>query len=448
MKHNSRSASHASPPVGFASENLKSIEETLALLLASTPFKLSEQCRDFLTYVVRHSLSGDEESLRERVIGVMVFGRRSDYDTADDPVVRVRAADVRKRLAQYYQSPESAASALRIDIPTGSYRAHFESKTPQNVIELPPTAALPPAEPLLEPAAAALSAIPAIPAIPAAPAHPAQGVSHRILASAAALLLLAFLIVGWWLVHPRPDTAINLFWNPILKSPKPVLICAGTGTVYSMSSNFQSQKQGLKADKDGSELNEDQFVNFAPDDVIHTSDLVPRKDIYVSIGTVYGSIDMVSYLVRNNKAYDLRYGNDLAFGDLHHSPAVLLGGFNNPWSLKMTNSLRFVLHSDRSIEDRQKGPRAWSVNENFSTDYGIVTRLLDADTGSPLIVGAGIGQAGTRAAGAFLADPQAMAAFAAQAPKDWDRKNLQIVLQVKVINNTPSNPKIVATYFW
>jgi hypothetical protein len=441
MKHNSRSASHAASPVAVESENLKSIEETLALLLASTPFKLSEQCRDFLTYVVRHTLSGDEESLRERVIGVMVFGRRTDYDTADDPVVRVRAADVRKRLAQFYQSPEAAATLVRIDIPTGSYRAHFESRP------------LPPASDLHLPADIVPSELPPDPA-PAQPA-PALAMSargphrmgRRILGGVLAVLFLAALAAAWWFTHARPETAINQFWGPLLKNPKPVLICAGTGTVYAMSSSFQNPKR-LAADKDYAGLTADQFVNFSPTDVIQASDLVPKKDIYVSIGTVSGSIDIVSYLVRSHKAYDLRYGNDLAFGDLHQSPAVLLGGFNNPWSLKLTHSLRFVLHSDRSIEDRQRGKRAWSVDEDFSTDYGIVTRLLDADTGSPLIVGAGIGQAGTRAAGAFLADPQAMAAFAAQAPAGWDRKNLQIVLQVNVMNNTPSNPKIVATYFW
>ena len=80
--------------------------------------------------MVEHSLAGSEESLRERIIGIEVFGRAADYDTAADPVVRLRAADVRKRLAQYYQSRKSEPGDWTIDIPTGSYKAHFHRSEP------------------------------------------------------------------------------------------------------------------------------------------------------------------------------------------------------------------------------------------------------------------------------------------------------------------------------
>ena len=80
------------------------VEGLLEDILRSTPFRTSRQCQDLFRYIVRHSLTASDDSLRERVIGIEVFGRAPDYDTAEDPVVRLRAADVRKRLAQYYQS--------------------------------------------------------------------------------------------------------------------------------------------------------------------------------------------------------------------------------------------------------------------------------------------------------------------------------------------------------
>jgi hypothetical protein len=67
-----------------------------------------------------------EEMLRERVIGANVFGRAPDYDTGNDPLVRNRAAELRKRLAQHYMRTRDSKGAIRIDIPTGSYRAIFE----------------------------------------------------------------------------------------------------------------------------------------------------------------------------------------------------------------------------------------------------------------------------------------------------------------------------------
>ena len=65
--------------------------------------------------------------LRERVIGANVFGRAPDYDAGNDPVVRNRAAELRKRLAQHYmRTREPRKETIRIEIPTGSYRAIFE----------------------------------------------------------------------------------------------------------------------------------------------------------------------------------------------------------------------------------------------------------------------------------------------------------------------------------
>ena len=92
-------------------------------ILQSPPFRTSRQCQDLFRYVVEHSLNGSDDSLRERVIGVEVFGRAPDYDTGEDPVVRLRAADVRKRLAQYYQAQHNEPGHWKIEIPTGSYKA-------------------------------------------------------------------------------------------------------------------------------------------------------------------------------------------------------------------------------------------------------------------------------------------------------------------------------------
>src|ERR1051326_4347436 len=101
------------------------IQQLLAEILGSAPFRTSRQCQDLFRFIVEHSLAGSEDSLRERVIGIEVFGRAPDYDTADDPVVRLRAADVRKRLAQYYQSRVGGVWLWEIEIPTGSYKAQF-----------------------------------------------------------------------------------------------------------------------------------------------------------------------------------------------------------------------------------------------------------------------------------------------------------------------------------
>jgi len=80
------------------------VAQTLDHILASPAFRNSKQCQKFLRYVVEHSQAGAEEMLKERTIGVEVFGREPDYETGDDPCVRVRATEVRKRLARLSES--------------------------------------------------------------------------------------------------------------------------------------------------------------------------------------------------------------------------------------------------------------------------------------------------------------------------------------------------------
>ena len=75
------------------------IDEALEDVLAGSVFRSSRQCQALLRYIVEHSKARREEMLRERVIGTNVFGRAPGYDTGNDPVVRSRAAELRKRLA-------------------------------------------------------------------------------------------------------------------------------------------------------------------------------------------------------------------------------------------------------------------------------------------------------------------------------------------------------------
>ena len=98
------------------------VESALESMLESSIFRSSKQCKQLLRYIVSNSLAQKDAWLRERVIGIEVFGRAPDYDTGNDPVVRARVAEVRKRLAQYYLEHRDK-TAIHISIPSGSYKA-------------------------------------------------------------------------------------------------------------------------------------------------------------------------------------------------------------------------------------------------------------------------------------------------------------------------------------
>jgi len=106
------------------------IELELISVLEGPSFRASSRSRDFLRYVVEEALAGHEDSLKERTIGVAVLGRNLSYDTGADAVVRVRANDVRKRLAAYYERFAPKAGT-RIELPLGSYVPRFVSAASQ-----------------------------------------------------------------------------------------------------------------------------------------------------------------------------------------------------------------------------------------------------------------------------------------------------------------------------
>src|SRR5260370_221587 len=95
------------------------VREHLGRVLASPHFRTSKRCSDFLSFVVDRTLKGHRLEIKERTIGAAVFGRPHDYETPADPIVRVKANEVRKRLAQYY-GEAGAEELLQIQLPAGA----------------------------------------------------------------------------------------------------------------------------------------------------------------------------------------------------------------------------------------------------------------------------------------------------------------------------------------
>src|SRR5580704_17472382 len=113
------------------------IREQLNRLLADTLFSNSKRYPVLLAYIVEQTLLGNASYLKERTIGVEAFGRSPDYDVNLDPVVRTSAAEVRRRLIQYYYDP-ARAGELIIELSAGSYVPAFrrpESATPANATD-------------------------------------------------------------------------------------------------------------------------------------------------------------------------------------------------------------------------------------------------------------------------------------------------------------------------
>lgn len=117
----------------------ETVRHQLKQILASHPFATAVRSRRFLTYIVEETLAGQTEGIKELVLGVEVFDRRSDFDPKVDTIVRVEAGKLRKRLQEYYEN-EGATAPVRIEVPKGSYVPQFHFRDELPAPELPHSA--------------------------------------------------------------------------------------------------------------------------------------------------------------------------------------------------------------------------------------------------------------------------------------------------------------------
>jgi hypothetical protein len=394
-------------------------EEVLAELervLANPLFRASRRCQSLLRRIIEQSLAGDTDSLKERSLGAEVFGRPPDYDTSQDPVVRASAAEIRKKLAQYYQEA-GHDSHIRIELPPGSYLAefHFGAGTPS---------------------------------VPASKTRPRKYLPVVIAAGVTAGLL----IVAVTLVVPHVrQSPLDDLWGPVLKTPGTVLVCVGLQAAYNLrSAQAQDEIQGI--------------IPPAPRPPgarrpIREEDLVLLKDRYVALDDALCLVRVTSLLERYRKPYRVRAERSTSFADLRDTPVVLIGAFDNPWTLRTAGQLRFTFRKDSEhdtgmVHDSQHPEHtAWSLsrywpNWDIPVDYAIVTRMVDSASDRPVIIAAGLTQYGTIGAGEFVSNPDYFSEAARRLPADWSKKNLQVVLSVPVVNRISGRPRILATHVW
>jgi hypothetical protein len=170
------------------------VRAELNRLLASPAFRTSKRCREFLEYIIEHTIRGPAGALKERSIGVELFQLSQDFDTGQHTIVRVTANEVRKKLAQHYQAENGAYHPVRIDLPPGSYSAAFRWEAPAVEAPVAETQAAEP--PAAEPQAVEAHAAGTPPVQTHLPAFP-NGLNRWLIAGAAAVLVVAGALSLW-----------------------------------------------------------------------------------------------------------------------------------------------------------------------------------------------------------------------------------------------------------
>jgi len=402
-------------------------------ILGSHYFHHAGRCKQFLRYVVEHKLEGHQDKLKERTIGTEVFQRPPGYATGEDPVVRVQAGEVRRRLEQYYQTA-TEDSPIRIELPVGSYSPVFQRRAPAAQVSQAPT------RPVREPAP-----------------HPGRG-SAILTYFALTLVLIAVAGLTAYAVHrwAFQRSAVAQFWNPVFATRQPLLICVAKPVAYRPNEDtyrlYSRNHPGTfktEADRANNPLPLD------PDTKLTWGDLFIYTDYGVAAGDVYAATAVSSLMGKIDKPSQLRIGSNYTYADLRNSPAVVIGGFNNKWTMQLTSNLHFSFvedNQDYSIRERIPNGRVWHTRYGPQgetlEDFGLVTRQLDSKTGQFTITAAGIGPKGTQAAGEFISNALYLEDGLRAAPANWQTGNLEIVVQTTVTDSVAGPPHAVAAYYW
>lgn len=394
-------------------EEYEAVYAQLGSILTSSVFRNSKRYASVLKYIVERTIEGAGDQLKERTIGVEVFGRPPDYDTSSDHAVRSAASEIRKRLAQYYQA-EADNPELRIELQPGSYVPQFRWAHPER------------------------ADLHALPVASSGATIPTVGQKNRsswmrpwatplglaLLTSAAALFFLS-----------RTEEPIDLFWGPLWSSQGEFLICVG---------NLEG---GRQANGGASRIAPVTLRDFhqAASEVIHVNDAI--------------TLSRVAALVQSKgKPYRIASQTEVTFADLQNGPSVLIGLMNNDWTERLVQNLRYTVerpaHDVILIRDHENPSRNdWSVNYatpylNINKDFALVLRVSDPKTDQMTVTVAGISAFGTLAAGEFLTNPNEIRKIEAVAPKGWKKRNLELVLSIDVIRGKPGHADIVASQFW
>jgi len=422
------------------------VRRQLERLLSHPLFSNSKRYPALLAHTVEQTLQGNASDLKERSIGIDVFNRSPTYDANADPVVRITAGEVRKRLVQYYYD-SAHDGELVIELPIGSYVPVFHAPAPLPLPEPELPAFVPPLEP---PAALPLTPVPS----------PSPVFSRRRMILFAALTVTACLIGlvgglavgliggggtastkgGGGLLHEfQPSTDLERFWEPITAGSNTATYCLGEPAKSLDAGSINSLEMPT--------------ANSKPEPLyfrLHHSGLFALADVVTLTQTA-------AALETRHKAFRVVPASDASFAQLREGPVVLIGAFDNIWTLRVTQKLRFGFESkdgvaiivDRKSPKQTTWATAWDLPyERLSRDYAIVARIHDNITGQPVIIAAGISEEGTESAGEILYNPVYLQSLLAKAPQNWEKMNMEAVIETQVIEGHPGPPNVLAVEAW
>jgi hypothetical protein len=435
-------------------EDKEQVRQQMMRLLETPHFRNSRRYPALFRFIVEETLGGRGEFLKERLLGVRVFNRPPDYDTANDPIVRVTIAEIRKRIAQYYHE-EAHESEMRIELLPGRYEPEFhprrlrsadagESQDSHTMSRHTgsgfrdfdrapaPVAGAPPLDTKLKRSGLSLLA-------------------RWGIGGAAIVLLAMSSVMLWQSMHPA---ATDEFWKPVLAAHRSVILCIPSGAAGSnvaaaagiLSSSASSALERPPASNEDGAANGASFLDHETEDenVVFSDVLAMQK--------------ISNWLATREMETGVSLNSHTTLDDLQQGPAVLIGGLDNNWTLRELAHMRYRFSgTDQEqywiVDSTNPEKRDWEVDLNskypaVKRDYALIARFHDDSTRQVEVIVAGIGMTGTAAAGKFLVDPNQVKELRRRVGPGFKDHDFEAVLGMDVVNGMAGSPRILAISVW
>jgi hypothetical protein len=413
-------------------------KEELRRILKSRHFANAPKKSRFLEFVCEQTLLGNGEKLNEYLIGVEVYGRGSDFNPQEDPIVRVQAHEMRRSLNSYYQE-EGKASPLRIDLPLGHYVPLFHKAATEETT-----------------------------------AQDAQGVTPRgserlhyalIFGLATVCAILLFLLLRERARTEQVARAqqpiralpaeLEWFWKPFMPPADPPLIVIPNHPLLRAAHDGDSAQTLAQ----GHEIPKDALPEFR--DTIHFRELkrfvfVPSTTDFTAVGETMGLANLFSLFSQIGQKPRLLQSRLVTFEEIKHGNAILLGG-NQAWSGRVflnPEGFRFqagvILNKNPHPGEKPLyKPEFDPVTNHLTLDYALVLMLPNERKENRILLVYGIYTQGSQAAIEYVTSAERLTelrkALLALSP---DQKTpppyFQALLQTTVENYVPGKASLVA----
>jgi len=308
-----------SPVDGLQPESRDLVER-----LASGPaFGKSNRLRELFLFLCNRKATDPGASVREQEIGVEVFNRRPDYDTAEDPIVRVHVSQLRKRLEQYFAS-EGKNEPIVIEIPKGSYAPVFRSRDSYSVA----------------------GRFPAFFRLDLPPRGKSRIVALSVLV-VAGVLLVAGLVFGIWNLvsstrsarNPEVGATVDRLWYQMFDNGHPTCIVLSDVVLGLFEDAIQYQLTlNEYRDKDFTRLSNEKLKD--PAEVARWKQLVGEYFTHISDARSAATFSVLN--AGRNLPTEIVFAGDFGVNYLQSHNLILVGTRRtNPWVDIFENQLNF-----------------------------------------------------------------------------------------------------------